>query len=135
MRKYRRSIWESRFGSVMLSAFLGVAAVVVGLAVSALVLYIMGDIRYRGLFAKVVTAIGAFFGSYICGKHYRRHGAANGALCGLVMYLVIAACGFVVTGSFCGLKKLLLLAVSGVTGGITSVARKTSFHVNTHLKF
>jgi len=126
MRKYRRSVWESDFGSVMLSAFFGITAIAVGLVISALVLYFMGDISYRGGFAKAVTALGGFFGSYICGKHRRKHGAVNGALCGLVMYLVIAVCGFVITGSFCGIKKLLLLLISGIAGGIIGVNAKGS---------
>ena len=124
MRKYRRSIWESRIGSVMLSAFFGIAAAVVGLVISAVVLYIMGDISLCDGFAKAVTAIGGFFGSFICGKHYRRQGAANGALCGFLIYAIIAVTGFVVTGGFCGIKKLLLLLISGTAGGVIGVNTK-----------
>lgn len=134
MRKYRRSIWESRFRSIMLSSVLGLAAAFAASAAFSGILFIMGDISYAESFAKGSLAVGGFVGSFICGKHRRRHGAAEGALCGLVMYTVLAVSGVVITGAFCGIKKLLLLAVSGIAGGIigvnTSGTRLTESHIS-----
>mgnify|MGYP002860293171 CR=1 FL=1 len=125
MRSYRRSIWTNSSLSLMLSAALGLMIVLLFLVLSSLIIYFfLGDMNFSRYFSLSALITGGYTGSFFCEKYRRRRGIAEGALCGLIMYVSIAVCGAAVTGSFIGIKKLLLLAVSGAAGGAVGVNSK-----------
>ena len=98
MRSYRKSIWAGSFMSLMISASAGLFCSLILTALSALVIYFfLGDMR---------------------------RGAFEGAVCGSVMYFFLTVCSLIVTGGFIGLKKLLLLVLSGAAGGAVGVNMK-----------
>ena len=70
------------------------------------------------------SASGSFTGGFVLGKHRRRKGLAEGLLCGAAVWLAFSAAGLLWTGRLAGIKKLLLLAVSGAAGGVSGVNSK-----------
>ena len=125
MRSYRKSIWAGSFMSLMISASAGLFCSLILTALSALVIYFfLGDMRTVKYFSAGAIMVGGYVGSLICGRHRRRRGAFEGAVCGSVMYFFLTVCSLIVTGGFIGLKKLLLLVLSGAAGGAVGVNMK-----------
>ena len=122
MHRHKRSLWSSYPLSLLLSAAV-VTAVCFLLAVfSALLLYkLINDIRLAEWLSRGSIAAGAFSGAYTGGKHRRRHGLAEGIICGVVLYLVFSSVSLISTGALTDIKKLLLLTVSGAAGGVSGV--------------
>ncbi len=125
MRRYRRSIWTN--GPLSAAAALSCGFMItaaVAFLLSALLFYVMGDMKLVRGFAGTALSFGAYTGAYIYGKHRRRRGLFSGLLCGAIMYAVLSIFGAVVTGAPADIKKLLLLTVTGAAGGVAGVNSK-----------
>ena len=116
--------WKSIVFRVALAAAEGMLAVLTGgflLAVLILKLGLpsAGVLRFA---AGVIWAAGAFLAGRRSARHGRRHGAAEGALCGFVLVL-LWLCGAALFGetpdSF--LLRIIVLPLSGAAGGILGV--------------
>ncbi|MDE6538946.1 MAG: TIGR04086 family membrane protein [Ruminococcus sp.] len=125
MRRYRKSVWTNSIISLTISVLAGIAFIFIIALLLAIVMYcILGDMKVSKIFSLVSMVVGTYVSTYICGKFRRKHGLAEGIMCGVVIYTVIAIFGAVFLGEFTGVKKLLLLTVSGATGGVTGVNSK-----------
>ena len=125
MRRHRESIWTKAAVSMAAAVSCGLLCTMAALLLSAAVIfYVLKDIGTAGGFAAVSLAAGAYTGAFIYGKYRRKRGLLCGMLCGAVMFGVIAACTFAVIGDIPGIKKLLLLTVSGAAGGVAGVNSK-----------
>lgn len=125
MRRHRRSLWTNSGLSVAAAVLLGLGCTLAAAALlAALLFYVMRDMSMAGAFAGAALSFGAYTGAYIYGKYRRRKGIFGGSLCGAVMYIVIAAAAFSISGEITGIKKLLLLTVFGAAGGVAGVNSK-----------
>lgn len=125
MRRYRKSVWTNSIISLTISVLAGIAFIFITALLLSVVMYcILGDMKVSKIFSLISMVAGTYISTYFCGKYRRKHGLAEGIMCGVVIYTVIAICGAVFLGEFTGIKKLLLLTVSGATGGVTGVNSK-----------
>lgn len=125
MRRHKKSLWSNAAISVILSAFIGLATSAVCAGIAAAVIYFfLRDMGLAGILTALSLAVGSFTGSYICGRYRRRRGALNGLICGAVMFAVLLAVGTFLSVEAAGIKKLLLLAAAGCTGGVYGVNSK-----------
>lgn len=125
MRRHHKSVWTNSIISLTISVLAGIALIFILALLSTVIMYcILGDVKVSKIFSLVSISVGTYASTYFCGKYRRKHGLADGIMCGIVIYTVIAICGAVFLGEFTGVKKLLLLTVSGATGGVAGVNSK-----------
>lgn len=125
MRRYRKSVWTNSIISLTISVLVGIALIFIIALLLTIVMYcILGDMKVSTVFSIISMVIGTYISTYFCGKFRRKHGLVDGIMCGVIIYTLIAICGAVFLGEFTGVKKLLLLTVSGATGGVTGVNSK-----------
>ena len=125
MRNYKKSFWCSRCAGIAFSAFLGTAAsFVLIMLLSAFTLFFMDDMSASGYFCTFSLSAGSLFGGFVCGKFRRLKGLAEGALCGLIMYIIISIVILCIFGEFMGIKKLLLIMAFSAAGGVIGVNSK-----------
>lgn len=125
MRRHHKSIWTNSIVSIAVSVISGIVLILfISLLLSAVMYYILRDMRVSKVFSVLSLTVGTYISTYVCGKFRRKHGLAEGIICGTLIYIVVMTAGFVVIGEFVGIKKLLLLTVSGATGGVTGVNSK-----------
>lgn len=125
MRRHRKSLWSSRSRSIALSAFIGlVITLILILIFSAVIFFFLKDMTISGAMTLFALVCGSFTGSYICGRYRRHNGLAEGILCGAVIYAVLFAFGLAFVPHAAGIKKLLLLTISGAAGGVCGVNSK-----------
>ena len=103
----------------------GVCTVAAAALTSAAVYYAIGSVVLEGLSAALDLLAGGFFGGRAAGALSRRRGLLCGALTGALMYAVLAAAGIASAGMLPGIRKLLLLVLSGTAGGVCGVNRDT----------
>ena len=110
---------------MLLSAVFG-AAVTFGLsALFGAVLYLFfDDLSFAGLFSTAACILGCFAGAFSGGKLRRRRGLVDGVICGLLIYVIFSAGSILTAGCLTGIRKLLLLVVSGASGGVAGVNSK-----------
>lgn len=125
MRRHRKSVWTNSITSLTISVLAGIAIIFITALLSAVIMYcILGDMKVSKIFSIISMAAGTYASTYFCGKFRRKHGLAEGIMCGVIIYTIIAICGAVFLGELTGIKKLLLLTVSGAVGGVTGVNSK-----------
>ena len=119
MRKHSRSIWSSPILSIFLSVTISFTVTLICItAFSAIIRFLLKDMGLADIFASISLIAGIFTGSYLCGHYRRRHGIIIGAACGIVVFIILYAAGLALSESTAGIRKLLLLTVSGMTGGV-----------------
>lgn len=122
MRRNRKSVWTNSLLSITVSVLTGTAFIFLfAVVLSAVMYYVLGDMKVSAVFAVIALCTGTYCGTYLCGKFRRKHGLAEGIMCGVVIYTIMAILGIILLGEVTGIKKLLLLTVSGATGGVTGV--------------
>ncbi|MBO4877713.1 MAG: TIGR04086 family membrane protein [Ruminococcus sp.] len=129
-RRGRKELHELLHGRLFLPAvtgalFGGVCTVAAAALTSAVVYYAIGSIALEGLSTVIDLLAGGFFGGRACGRLSRQRGLLCGALTGAVMYVLLAAAGILFVSALPGMKKLLLLVLSGTAGGVCGVNRDT----------
>lgn len=125
MRSNRQSIWTNSLLSFIASAAVGILSTLIVTALMALFAFLfISDLRAIRFISLIPLFAGAFSGSFFCGKHRRKKGLIEGIICGILLYFTLLIFGIIFAGSFAGLKKLLLLVVSGAIGGVTGVNSK-----------
>lgn len=125
MRRHRKSVWTNSITSLTISVLAGIAIIFITALLSAVIMYcILGDMKVSKIFSIISMSAGTYASTYFCGKFRRKHGLAEGIMCGVIIYTIIAICGAVFLGELTGIKKLLLLTVSGAVGGVTGVNSK-----------
>lgn len=125
MRRHRESLWTNCAAGIGISSLAGAAVTGAVTVISAVLIYfILGDIRLVKWFTAAALIMGGYSGGYICGRYRRHRGITEGAVCGICIYALLLAAGLVLTGSAPGIKKLLLLTVSGAAGGAFGVNSK-----------
>lgn len=125
MRRHRKSIWSGRCAGIGISAAAGLLVMVcVTVFFSMLTFFLIRSMNFAPLFTALSTVSGGFCGGYICGRYRRRNGLAEGLICGLVMYGALSLLGIASGGGLIGIKKLLLLSLSGAAGGVSGVNSK-----------
>ena len=125
MHRHRNSLWSYSPSGIAAAALLSILfSLVCGLFFSLFIYLFMDDLRLIPWFAVLSCASGSFTGGFVLGKHRRRKGLAEGLLCGAAVWLAFSAAGLLWTGRLAGIKKLLLLAVSGAAGGVSGVNSK-----------
>ena len=77
-----------------------------------------------GVLATAAIVLSGFSGAFLCGKYRRKHGIAEGTLCGIIIFALITVISVVITDNIPDLKKLVLLALSGAVGGVCGVNSK-----------
>lgn len=123
-RRHRKS-WTMRPSGILIPAAAGTALAAAMTSLLALIsLMFLDDMRSSAVLSSAACAVGSFAGAYFGGKYRRRKGIIEGTLCGLLMYAFFSAAGLILTGSPSGIKKLLLLTVSGAVGGVCGVNSK-----------
>ncbi|MDE6781464.1 MAG: TIGR04086 family membrane protein [Ruminococcus sp.] len=124
MRK-RKSVWTNSIITIIMAVVSGIVMIfIITLLLSVVMYYILEDMRVSRVFSIIAVCLGTYISTYICWKFRRKHGLAEGTICGGIIYIIIAVCGFVFFKEFTGIKKLLLLTVSGAVGGVTGVNSK-----------
>ena len=125
MRRHRRSIWTNAPLSAAAAVFGGILTTAAAwLILSAVLFFIMGDMKLIKAFAGAALAFGGYTGAFLYGKYRRRRGLFGGSLCGLLMYAALSILGAFILGAPADIKKLLLLTVSGAAGGVAGVNSK-----------
>lgn len=125
MRRNRKSVWTNSIVTVIIAVLAGILFIFcMSLLLSVVMYYILGDMRVSKVFSIIAICLGTYISTYVCGKFRRKHGLARGIICGTVIYIIIAVCGLIFFKEFTGIKKLLLLTVSGAVGGVTGVNSK-----------
>lgn len=127
---HRRHSRSFRHSGILIPTAAGiVTASVITVLLALISLRFLDDMRFSGALTSAACASGSFTGAYLGGKYRRRKGLVRGTLCGLMMYTVFSAAGLILTGSPSGIKKLLLLTVSGASGGVCGVNSKRPGHL------
>lgn len=125
MHRYRRSIWTNTLPSLVLSSLFGsICGLVSALIFSEFVFFFMDDWKLIGVFSAAALVIAGFSGAFLCGKYRRKRGIAEGLLCGIIIFAFLTAMGAAAFGEAPGIRKLLLLAASGIVGGVSGVNSK-----------
>lgn len=125
MRRHRKSIWTNGCAAICISAAGGLLVMLLTTVFfSVLTYFLIKSMTFAKLFTLVSTAAGGFCGGYICGRYRRRRGLAEGIICGLVMFAVLSLLGITIGEGLIGIKKLLLLTLSGAAGGVSGVNSK-----------
>ncbi|MBP3309943.1 MAG: TIGR04086 family membrane protein [Ruminococcus sp.] len=125
MRRHRQSIWTNSLLSLAVSLLCGFGCVLsCAVFFSAITFFLMDNMKLLPVLSGVSLAIGSYVGAFICGKHRRRRGLIEGAICGLFMYLLCSFYGLAALSSLTDIRKLLLLTISGAAGGVTGVNSK-----------
>ena len=117
------------WGRMAKPVLIGVAAGAVGCLVLLLVfaaILAAQDIPQAAVtpMAVAAAAIGAFVGGFVAARIAKTRGILFGALCGLILYLLVMASGFAVLRDIRGtyaVVKLALMVVSAAVGGILGV--------------
>lgn len=125
MRRHHKSVWTNSLISITISVLAGIAIIFLTALLLSVIMYcILGDMRVSVVFSIISMCLGTYTSTYFCGKFRRKHGLAEGIMCGVIIYTIIAICGVIFLGEFTGIKKLLLLTISGAIGGVTGVNSK-----------
>lgn len=125
MRRRRKSLWTNTILSLGFSVFTGICVSLACIATfSAFTLFFMDSIQFTDFFGSASLFSGAFASGHICGKYRRRNGLAEGVLCGVTIYLLLFLAGATIGVGFPGLRRLLMLILSGAIGGVTGVNSK-----------
>ncbi|MBR4627608.1 MAG: TIGR04086 family membrane protein [Ruminococcus sp.] len=125
MHRRHRTPWTARTSGMMIPALAGtLASAALTALLSAINYFFFDDMTMSAMLAAAACCAGSFAGAFFGGKYRRRRGIAEGAICGLLIYLMFSAAGLILTGSPAGIKKLLLLTVSGAAGGVCGVNSK-----------
>jgi|GEM_PF-381251 len=125
MRKHKKSLWSSLPMSILVSVIIGLAvSAACGCVFSAVIYLFLKDMGLTDVLAALSLTAGAYTGSYICGRYRRHRGAVSGVICGCVIFVILFIAGLALSVETADIKKLLLLAVSGCTGGVCGVNSK-----------
>ncbi len=125
MRKKSFNFWSYLSLSIILSAFIGFAvSVMLSCGFAALIFYVLKDMGLSAVFAAISLAVGAYAGSYICGKYRRHRGLFEGILCSLALSVFLLIMGTAIGSDFPDIKKFLLLTIFGAAGGVSGVNSK-----------
>lgn len=106
-----------------------IAGMLVGIAVSLLVLFVfsivmtMKDVPQGAVstLAAVSVALGCLAAGIIAAKLHMRNGLATGAVTGFLLYLVLMIVGLIAQGASPAATVLIKFAVSIVSGGIGGI--------------
>ncbi len=121
----RKSVWTNSLLSITLSVLISIMFIILSSVILAIVMYyVLGDMKVSAVFAAVAICAGTYSATYLCGKYRRKRGIAEGVMCGVIIYTIMSICGVVFLGEITGVKKLLLLVLSGGAGGVTGVNSK-----------
>ncbi len=124
-RQKRRSIWKSRIKSIVLCSSVGLAVTFLSTVFFTAFIYIaMDDMSLGNVFAVISSTSGAYVSAYICGKHRRKNGIAEGTACGLIIYAVLSTAAIASGMWTVNIKMLLRLAAAGAVGGVVGVNSK-----------
>ncbi len=125
MHRHRKSVWTNSLLSITLSVLIGITFIFLfAVLLSVIMYYVLGDMKVSSVFSVVAICAGTYSATYICGKYRRKRGIAEGVMCGVIIYTVMAILGVIFLGEITGIKKLLLLVLSGGAGGVTGVNSK-----------
>lgn len=125
MHKYRRSIWTNTLPSIALSSLFGsLCGLISALIFSAFVFFFMDDWKFIGILSSAALVTSGFSGAFLCGKYRRRRGITEGMICGIIIFALLFILGTLIFGKVPGIKKLALLTVSGMLGGVSGVNSK-----------
>ncbi|MBQ8582886.1 MAG: TIGR04086 family membrane protein [Ruminococcus sp.] len=125
MRKYSRSLWEKALPGLAVSSLFGsLCGMVLAMLFSVFVYLFMDNTKFIGVLATAAIVLSGFSGAFLCGKYRRKHGIAEGTLCGIIIFALITVISVVITDNIPDLKKLVLLALSGAVGGVCGVNSK-----------
>ena len=123
------SILQSKVKPILLGLCIGVLAVTLLLLTMAFVIRSV-DVP-RGVItplAVIAAGVGAFAAGLTAALAARRNGLLLGAVCGLLLFLIILLAGSLrsggVDGSFAAVKAAVL-TVAGAIGGVLGVNRRT----------
>ena len=112
------------FSTLLYAAVGSLIAVGCSMLFGLLMYLFMDDLRLAGILSTAACVIGSLAASYLRGKLHRRRGLVSGFFCGLAMYCLFSAASLLTAGVLTGLKKLILLTVSGCVGGVCGVNSK-----------
>lgn len=125
MRRHRKSVWTNSITSITIAVFSGILFIFfTALLLSLIMYYILCDMRISKIFSILAICFGTYLSTYLCGKFRRKHGLTDGIISGILIYIVIMILGIIFFRKFIGIKKLLLLTISGAIGGVTGVNSK-----------
>ncbi len=73
--------------------------------------------------ATFAVAAGSFVAGFICARLMRENGLMFGAICGAIIFALMALCGMVFVGGFgiAALIKLVIVLCSSMLGGVLGV--------------
>ncbi|MDE6035096.1 MAG: TIGR04086 family membrane protein [Ruminococcus sp.] len=125
MRRHRKSVWTNSITSLTIAVLAGISLIMITALLLAVVMYcVLGDMKVSAIFSIIAMVTGTYASTYFCGKFRRKHGLTEGIMCGVIIYTLIAICGIIFLGELTGIKKLVLLTVSGAVGGVAGVNSK-----------
>ena len=106
----------------------GAFAAVTVLLLTSLVMFVLqlpADWGY--IMGLLSLSVGCFTAGYVLGRKKRKSGIKQGMLCGMALFLLCLAGGFifgsVTAGGF--FSKLAVCLIAGITGGVTGVNSRT----------
>lgn len=123
MRQHKKHIWSFMFIGISISVAAGITIMLISVLLFSIITYVLiGSMKFAEFFGLASLFAGGISSGYICGRYRRRRGLVEGILCGLVIYGVITVAGGIIgTAGITGIKKLLLLTLSGAAGGVSGV--------------
>lgn len=124
MRKYHSSWARGTAGYAAAVLLGGVFSAGILLLLSGFAYLFMDDLSLGRTIAYVSLALGGYLSAMQFGRYRRRGGLYGGLICGVLLYVLLSAAAYAVTGSPADIKKLLLLALCGAAGGVSGVNMK-----------
>ena len=125
MRRCRKSLWSSFPLSIAVTAISGMAVIAsASIILAGVTLLLLHEMIFVKYIAVLDICLGGISAGWLCGKFRRRHGLKEGAVCGIVIYILLAVLSLLITGRFTSPRKLLLLAATGAVGGVWGVNTK-----------
>ncbi|MDE6774870.1 MAG: TIGR04086 family membrane protein [Ruminococcus sp.] len=124
MKRYHKNLWENTVFGFTISVLFGIFCMILSSIVfSALSLFLMQSMQFVNFLTVVSLMIGGYFSGFICGRYRRKHGFIDGAVCGIIIYILLIS-GGMICSVFPLKEKLLLLMIAGAVGGVVGVNSK-----------
>lgn len=128
MKRNKRSLRKLKYYNLIFSAVSGITLITV------LILLFSYAASATGMSDGIISILGClaicsggYFSGYLYGKQKRHKGIKNGAICGLIIYILLFTVGIIYLKAIPPLRFtrfLIFLCLAGAAGGITGVNSK-----------
>lgn len=120
--------------ALIFGTIVGCISILLLMCILSLLLLLTGTLPYDYLvwISILISAIGVFLGGYISASVTKEKGLLIGALCGIIIFIIIFLSGMFFTTdkiSSITLVRLIIFILTGALGGIKAVNKKEKIHI------